>query len=551
MTASEMEAAMLASGKADHDASEKKKLLADRVPFDQVAYMDSFPELLPHSEGEPRDEVAYLLGFSFTPKTALAAPTMFFNPLFFGDHGHLKGKWKGVIGVVGKLDGAGHWVPTTFHYRLANEDAASWGALLEQSKRADPSFDTVPARIITDGDKGLIAAHLKYMSAGGRFLCSRHRRENILKNVRPGGAATVAIYDQLVRKPTRAHPALKRQLSAEGKNYLGKVPDHEQYMAEAEHMHGQSTSNAAESMMAANASVRLQSPLVALRQHVGDSMARYNRAAAEMVHEHKKGTVVPPRVAAAVKPAQDAAHRYTAVTLSNANKTRGTVGSATTPGGFYNCNLVTLTCDCGQPEVTGLLCVHLFALATKGGHNWVDFLPVANTMYGWRMQYAATVIDRALEEQPEGGAAAIIAPRFLTSDLDITVFEFPPIPSEARISDLVENTTNGDYISLLMPPAIRRARGRPASQKRKRGALELTGGTPKRKPSTCSNCQRLGHKKNSCTNLPRLAAPPSGGGTPTSTLQLMPAATGGGGSTSSAPAPLSASLKRTPLPPMA
>ena len=79
---------------------------------------------------------------------------------------------------------------------------------------------------------------------------------------------------------------------------------------------------------------------------------------------------------------------------------------------------MTLTCDCGRPEVTGLLCVHLFALPTKGGHDWwIDFLNVPDTMYGWRIQFAETVIDRTLDEQPEGGAAAITAPS-MTSDLD-------------------------------------------------------------------------------------------------------------------------------------
>ena len=181
---------------------------------------------------------------------------------------------------------------------------------------------------------------------------------------------------------------------------------------------------------------------------------------------------VPSRVAAAVQPAQDRAHEYTAITITNAAKTRGTVGSTTTPGVSYNCCLVSLTCDCGEPAVSGLPCVHHFALATKADLNWIDFLPVADTMFGWRMQHAETVIDRTLDEQPGGGPGAITAPT-MTSDLDITVFEFPPIPSEARIADLVEIETQGNYIALLMPPAIRRARGRPALQARKRSVLEL------------------------------------------------------------------------------
>ena len=566
MTASEMEAGMLASGRADHAASEKRKLPVDRVPFNADEYMARFPELLPHGDlpegerypegydhplvnGEAAVEATYLLGWYFTPKPTLDAPAMFFHPLFFGDFSHLKGKWRGVLGAVGKLDAAHHWVPITAHQRFANEDAAAWGDLLQQSKRADPSFDTEFARIITDGDKGLNAAHMQHMSSAGKFSCSRHRRENILRMVKPGGAETVTIFDKLVRAPKREHAALKRQLSAKAKDYLGTMPDDEQYMAEAEHMHGESTSNAAESMMAANLPCRWLQPLLAMRQYVEDCKGRFTRASSEMVSEHKKGTLVPPRVAEAVKPAQDAAHKYTAVTITNATKTRGTVGSATTPGAFYNCCLVTLFCDCGRPAITSLPCVHHFALCIKAGQNWIDFLKVPDTMYGWRMQFAKEVIDRTLEVQPDGGAAAITSPA-MTSDLDITVFEFPPIPSEAYIGDCVDTTEQAIYTSLLMPPAIRRARGRPASQKRKRGVLELTGaadGPPKRKPPTCSNCQRQGHRKNSCPNLPRLAAP-SGGGTPSSALRLAAPPTGGG-STSSAPMPLSASQRRTPLPP--
>ena len=96
-----------------------------------------------------------------------------------------------------------------------------------------------------------------------------------------------------------------------------------------------------------------------------------------------------------------------------------------------------------------------------------------------------------------------------TDKLELRVREYPTPPTTARLEAMLKRGEGVDA-NLALPPVVRRARGRPASEKRKLGWMER-GGTPPRKRATptCSNCQMKGHRKNRCPNMARAPLPPT------------------------------------------
>ena len=110
---------------------------------------------------------------------------------------------------------------------------------------------------------------------------------------------------------------------------------------------------------------------------------RYNTNKQKACRAVAQRTIVPPSVEKYVEEIEQRSQRYTTMTFAaqSQGKTCGAVSSAVTPGKKYNVNLRALrigaaarACDCGEPVITGMPCVHMHASnarplqACRAGH---------------------------------------------------------------------------------------------------------------------------------------------------------------------------------------
>jgi hypothetical protein len=71
--------------------------------------------------------------------------------------------------------------PLAYGIFFGNEDKANWSWFWDFVKRAHPIINMQSKTIITDQDKGSIAAVKEIIPYAAQFMCSYHRRANIIK----------------------------------------------------------------------------------------------------------------------------------------------------------------------------------------------------------------------------------------------------------------------------------------------------------------------------------------------------------------------------------
>ncbi len=69
-----------------------------------------------------------------------------------------------------------------FALLFGNEDKKSWTQFWNFIKKTHPTINQSKYTIITDQDKGSLSAMEKIIPLAGRFLCSFHCQQNIMKN---------------------------------------------------------------------------------------------------------------------------------------------------------------------------------------------------------------------------------------------------------------------------------------------------------------------------------------------------------------------------------
>ena len=161
--------------------------------------------------------------------------------------------------------------PVAFGIVFGNENGDSWGEFWEYVRKLHPSMDMGDVTIITDQDKGQMNAIADWMPDAGHFHCSHHRRGNIVKNCGGGGGKTkysaLWMYNKLmgcrtVEQIEAAKNTCFLQMARKDIVYLNKLADTSQYpasrcnMRDDVYMYHQQASAGAESMNAANFSVR-------------------------------------------------------------------------------------------------------------------------------------------------------------------------------------------------------------------------------------------------------------------------------------------------------
>ena len=422
-----------------------------------------------------KDDEQYLYGWMWAPKTSVEQHNRdTLLPIAQADFAFMKGKTRGQLAVMTAQDAGHHLVPLVYMQVLDAETKPTWELMVKYAKEVYVNFDATKRRVIADQDKGGESVLKAQLVQGNHFWCEKHRREHVPASSRDA-------YKAMVFASTHARlQQLKSALPSGAREKLAKVNDEHQYLVAAGEMHGQYTSNSAESLNKANLRVRQGDCYESLKMLVEDSCRRFKE---NKVAAHKKGLLEPPHWSPAVASGSvknpptgwgmDAnelqATRYQHVTFLDAAKRTARVRSASQIGMEYNTDLDAHDCDCGRPNVFGLPCGHMVAHCEKAGIQVQTIMHPKHTRRGWEMQYPAALT-------------------------------FPIPPSAAKIEQEVVMNPSPE---LLLPPLVARGKGRPKKNRQKRPMEEATLGKRKRTTKTCSNCWRTGHSKNHCRNPPR------------------------------------------------
>jgi hypothetical protein len=77
-------------------------------------------------------------------------------------------------------DANGHMSALALGLLFGNEDNANWSQFWSFVKRNHPTVDALTKTILTDQDKGSIGAVKDIFTSAAQFMCSFHRRQNII-----------------------------------------------------------------------------------------------------------------------------------------------------------------------------------------------------------------------------------------------------------------------------------------------------------------------------------------------------------------------------------
>ena len=144
----------------------------------------------------------------------------------------------------------------------------------------------------TDGDKGFLGACNKHYKSAKRFLCSRHKRDNLAKFGAKGDTST---YQKAIKARTIAEvEGLKMEYTPKGRIYMAKTPNSELYLAYTNGCTcGKTTSQVAKSANHSMMQMRLLLPASGLLLFIWQEMRRV-AANKEMASSHRGA--LPPKV---------------------------------------------------------------------------------------------------------------------------------------------------------------------------------------------------------------------------------------------------------------
>jgi hypothetical protein len=165
----------------------------------------------------------------------------------------------------------GNMSPLAFGLLFGNEDYKNWSKFWNFVKKVHPCIDSPEVTILTDQDKGSIAAVASTLKHAAQFHCSFHRRQNIIKKTGGGKGTTplTALWmfnllsgcnsvAQLATNQQKYYP----QMHPTDYYYLTKLDDKCQYaaarcaMGKKVCMYSKSASSGVESMNKANLAAR-------------------------------------------------------------------------------------------------------------------------------------------------------------------------------------------------------------------------------------------------------------------------------------------------------
>jgi hypothetical protein len=157
--------------------------------------------------------------------------------------------------------------PVAFGLLFGNEDKDNWATFWEFVHTIHPSLDDPRKTIVTDQDKGCMSSFADTFEHAAQFMCSFHRRQNIIKNCGGGKGkipySALWVYNMLVscnniQTLERMKVGYYEHMHPTDSFYLQRLSDDMQYpaarcaMNAAVCMYGKSASSGVESMNKAN-----------------------------------------------------------------------------------------------------------------------------------------------------------------------------------------------------------------------------------------------------------------------------------------------------------
>jgi hypothetical protein len=302
--------------------------------------------------------------------------------------------------------------PVAFGIVFGNKDKANWTKFWEFVKEIHPSVNALTITILTDQDKGSIAAISKAVPEAHQFHCSYHRRQNIIKAC--GGHAQTALsalwmYNLLcgsnsLSQLRATQEKYYHQMHPTDHHYLTKIDDNMQFpgarcsMGPNICMHGHSASSGAESMNNANdlarqkAAVDILNAAIQIIQLEGDRCAWWKQQACN------RGQLLTDRGMTIMEDAFKYVNvrDYAVKVVESETYTEATVTKNVVNSKNYTVRLPKEerlgsrfgTCTCGKPAKDGIPCQHMVVLVKSfHGLTRIGIMPYWFTTAHWRAQY--------------------------------------------------------------------------------------------------------------------------------------------------------------------
>jgi len=441
----------------------------------------------------------FLTGIMVAPSTSLlAAP--FLQDVVQADGAHLSfGKYT-LFSAYSKTANA-NMSPLAYAILFGNEDKANWSRFWAFLKNNHPTINQVTKTILTDQDKGSIEAVKEIIPDAKQFICSYHRRCNIIKTCGGGNGkkpfTALWMYNLLGSCGTVEHIAILKDKYLDSmyptdRHYLEKLPDEVQYRAARCKLHedvcmfGSSASSGVESMNNANMAIRQKTAVDALNAMINllkMDCVRYekfkNEAWARILPLTPRGMIEMEEAFKDVDPRQykmdisevDGGHvAQVSKTTVKAKVFTVFIPTKETLGSRFG------SCTCGIPATDGLPCRHMVVVAKTNaiaGLTRVMIMPLWWTTEQWRNQY------------PKDAA--------MRCDVDMTSIKRKFSP---------DNTLR--YCPAWSAPG---KKGRPKKDARRKGIMDhiQDSGKKKRKRTNrmyCSICQKYNHNTADCIKNP-------------------------------------------------
>jgi hypothetical protein len=130
---------------------------------------------------EDGPQFKFLMGIFISPSTS-KEQFPFLQEVLQADAAHMSfGKYT-LYSVYG-TNANGTMSALGFALLFGNEDKQSWTQFWNFIKKTHPTINQSKYTIITDQDKGSLSAMEEVVPLAGRFLCSFHRQQNIMKKI--------------------------------------------------------------------------------------------------------------------------------------------------------------------------------------------------------------------------------------------------------------------------------------------------------------------------------------------------------------------------------
>jgi hypothetical protein len=312
----------------------------------------------------------------------------------------------------------GNMSSLAFGLLFGNEDTKNWAIFWNFVLRVHPCLNSPEITILTDQDKGSIAAVEQEIPSAAQFHCSFHRRQNIIKNLGGGKGVTpntpLWLYNLLcgchsVAQLEAAKAKHYPNMHPTSLRYLVKLADERQYpaarcnMGENICMYRKSASSGVESMNRANSIARQRTAIDVLNAMIllikleGSRFEFYKQKAwsrdetltnrgMELMEEAFKD--VNPREYQLNITHCDTYDRIMVSRITSTNEYTVIIPIEEYKGTRFG------SCTCGKPKTDGIPCKHMVVVAMSSkikGLTRMHVMPYWWTTEQWQDQYAREV----------------------------------------------------------------------------------------------------------------------------------------------------------------